>query len=645
MTSINYSVKGFSVAFKQNLKRQSVGAASAVIVSTFGAFIGFAYILSYIMAELKHGSLYEATSEMITVMSFSMVVSAVYSLFSAPRLFNQIYSKRACDFYFSAPIKRSAYFNANMLYGAITNSIIVVLPALIFFLLCKMHPAYIVKFDYSVVFNTLGGFLIASLAAFSLLILCAVCAGRKIHYIINAYICIGATVFIISGVLNCINNIWGMKTDSMLFPALNPLMNVISVYFNSEDKKTVLILSAVSLAELIVTYAVGFILFKNRKAEVAELSVSGKIVPYVFLSIVSASAFLYFSFISDFLPIVTVGSVLAVIVTIVFSLVFYKKVFTKQTGITCAAVCAVCICFLCIMHFPKYSNYVEFIPEESEIEDVRVSNPFISNYSVPPVINLINNAADGYDEEQYSNVITFKSESGINGIRELHKKIISEETIKASKKWPTDLYSYISSGFGYLDTAFDAYNVRLEYELKNGKTVTRTYSVNARCVYDAFIRAFKNEEALSQIEPFNLESDDILFMTVDYYDDYDMVQTNNLQLDSYDELLSLVLKDRINEKDEQFVADSYELGMYYQPEMDMNYGDIYPETESVWYYAVEFYYLNPDAAEDVRQEVENMSANKIIENTWKYDDIGVYYFTVEAHHENTMKYIEHLIND
>ena len=648
MTSINYSVKGFSTAFKQNFKRQSVGTAVTIIIAGFGALAGFAYITSYMAGNIPSGSTYDGTGEMIAIMSFSMVICAFYSLFLAPRLFNQIYSKRACDFYFSAPIKRSAYFNANMLYGAMANVIIVVAPSLVFFLLCKIQPSYIVKFNYIYVFNAMGGFLTAALASFSILIMCAVCAGRKIHYIINVYICIISTMYVVSGFLSSINSIWGMKAKSILFPALNPLINVISVFFNSDDRKAILVLSAVSAAELIITYAVGFMLFKNRKAEVAELSVSGKIVPYVFLSVVLASAFLYFSTISEFLPIVISGVFFAVVLSIVFSLVFYKKVFTKQTGITCAAVCAVCICFLCIIYFPKYSNYVEYIPEQSEIEDVRVSNPLISSYSEPPIGNLIANATDYYndDEWQDSNVIVFKSENGISGIRELHKKIISEETIKASQVKPTDLYSYIASGFGYIDEAFDQYNVMFEYNLKNGKTVTRTYSVNAHYVYDEFVKAFKNEETLSQIEPFKLESDNILFITVDYYDENDMIQTKKIRLDSYDELLSLMLKDRMGESDRLFVMDSYELGMDYVPDGESEYEDdsVYLETESNQYYDVGFYHLNPDLTDEERKRIENMTENQIINNIWDIDGVDVDHFTAESRHENTIKYIEHLIN-
>ncbi len=660
MTSINYSANGFSAVFKDNLKRCSGPQIAGLVLSVLFSFFLFGYIISQVndgLIVLKDK--YDATAEAFAVIIFSSAICFFLNIISAPRLFRGIYSKRATDFYFSAPIKRGVYFNANMLFAAIANIVITVLPLLTFLVLCKLPENLRASFDYSAVFSLLVAALLSVLAFFAVLVVCAVCSGRIIHYAVFAIISLFSTIFFASGIMNGINSIWGFYTDSIIFSAVNPLLNFFTSVFRAYNIKSILILSAFSVVEIAAAYLAGYILFKNRKAEAAELSVSGKIMPYIFHSVLVISAFLYLGFISNLVTVIISGIIFSVLVTLLYTVVLYRKPMIRKTAVTCAVVCAVCICFVAAVHLQNSLGYVMYVPETEEIQSVQVSSPYYSDEYIMPVTSLIENSIDNQDDENLR--ITFESEDKINGIRNFHKKIVDKNTINASKVDIKDIYSII---FLYDDRQL--YDVKIQYNLKNGKTVSRTYSVDTASIYKEFVAAFKNEEALSQTEPFNLNKDDIAFMQVDYYGETDEtlneIYTDIFKPESYDELFNIYMDDLLSQSDEDFVfytaANSF--GMYYYQEYEYSdeeltaYADKEASDETVLedykYYSITLYTIKPDVNEETRKKLKNMTIEQISEyirsdSVYEDDFFDTYYFDVDnSLTKNTMDYVANRIN-
>ncbi len=115
MISINSS-NNFSAVLKNNFRRY----AALFIVFQIFAVLFSGFLISF-YADSYDGS-YNSTNNITN--TFSDICMPLFAFFCSIEafilvavMFRGIYSKRASDFYFSLPVKRGAWFNADFLFG------------------------------------------------------------------------------------------------------------------------------------------------------------------------------------------------------------------------------------------------------------------------------------------------------------------------------------------------------------------------------------------------------------------------------------------------------------------------------------------------------------------------------------------------
>jgi hypothetical protein len=391
----------------------------------------------------------------------------IYCLFQCPKYFGEIYKKRSCDYYFASPITRGEYFNSAFLFGAVVVTLSYVSGALVNLAILKS----IVKAGIIVDFNSCISMLLALLAAFALLLLCAVLAGKKLHYIVLSVIALLSAPLALTGIATNLNYVWGFIHQSISFAALSPVGNAICAYSNEygfyDQPWRLIVISAV---EIVACYIVGLIVFKRRKAEVAEVSLSGKIVPFFFLATLQISAFMYFSQAKNYVIVLATGIVAAAVVTLVYTAIFYKKAFTKETLTTLICTGLACTVFLSAVYLPGHSFYVKYVPKAEEVEsvDFTVDDLTFSEFS-SGVFNMLIYSYGGSDPEAY----TVKSAEGIEKVIALHEKVLTDE-VKENTVVETDNYLSpysIDSNFGF----------EIKYHLKSGKPLRASIILIQSC--------------------------------------------------------------------------------------------------------------------------------------------------------------------
>lgn len=651
MTSANSLSKGgFSAALKTTVKQRGAGAA---VLFVFNMLISFAIAVLAVLdyrTEIKSISV-DLTYEASIVAGIAALTDMVYSFFASFRYFKEIYKKRNCDFYFSAPIKREEYFNANFLFGTLVTTLSIVIPAVLFCIYVKFQVISKVSFfiDVKIFAAAVLVILLAALALLSAFIMCAVISGKRLHYIVLCLICASFAPAAFAGVANKMNTVWGIMLDPANFEALSPIGNLLKVFsiLPQISAKSFIALLAVMLIEFLGMYAAGHYIFKKRKAEIAEVAITGKAVPFIILAVLALSAFLNVFSGSDPALSIICGMIAAAVVTLIFTFIFYKKPFIKQTAVTLVVVSALSLCFVLCVNSSDFFGYVSYVPEESEVESVELSGA--NDYSYASLTERIIGVSyfDGlYNDYSDSSVLHLKSEESIKNVLEMHRKIVEKETIKASNR----IYDSFSDDYDY-DGAYDC---KIIYTLKNGKKVVRSYSVNPKSVYEEYVKVMKTEEALSQMVPFRLGDEEILFATVsesdaeiEYYNDYELPSSEALipADNGYSRLLDCLLADRMNKDNKLFLNNMYDsYGMNYYTD-SYNY---YDASASVY---ITFYTWADGTTDEEKAKFSDMTPAQLKKY---YDDmyrlrvsgnsdesmpVNEYYIEILSEDENTLEYL------
>lgn len=514
MTSTTLKYKSnFAPAFSKTFKRRLIDMiamfAVAIIIPVFALLAAFS---DYITSNF-HGKV-DMTPESITIVYIIAVICGFFALSVAPKMFSEIYKKQSCDLYFSTPIKREEYFCANFLYGFAVIATSFFMTGLIYNIAVPLMSNKNIKFtiDWVAYLETAVPIFLAIISLFSIFILCTVTAGRRIHYLLLCFISILCTSTLTGGFVATINSIWGMSVNSIIPSAFNPIENAFCSALN-EFKYTV-ILSVISVIETAVMFIVGLIVFKRRKAEAAEVTLTGKIIPYVFLAILAGAAFMYGNFINGTIITILAGTVSAALMTMAFSGIFYKKVFTKQTGITAVCVCVICSLFTGCVYAPSYSSFIKKLPDATEVESVEIYDLSYNSEFSGFISAINNNVLFNYD---LGSDIKITSEQGIEDAIALHQKLIDDQTIEGSQQ--VNNISFLNYIFDdSYDMFWSTYDCRIVYNLKSGGKITRTYSALTKYIITEFAALMKNEEALNQTSPFNINKDNILFADYERYD-------------------------------------------------------------------------------------------------------------------------------
>lgn len=625
MTSTNSSYKPKSklaALFAETAKRYIPGAAVAFVIALIA--VGGVYGIQATSYIFDMGEI-DVTSDSILFSVCLFFGAAVYNLVAVIRMYSEIYSKQASDYYFSRPVSRVDIFNANFLFGSIVTAVIIAVPLIIYYAMVSgsSHGEAVLVINQQQYFKQLAVIVCSSLAVFSVLTLCAVIAGKKIHYFVLALISLVSTSVAAIGAVEKLNNIWGIRINENEPSIISPLYNY------SQSKVGMMIPLIIALAEFLIIYAAGLTAFRKRRAECAQTDVSGNVLPCVMLAIITFSGFMMPMFQKNFFKTAILGFIIAVVLFFVFNAVFYKKAFTKKTAATFGFVCAFSLIFLGVIYFPSYDNFVSYIPQEDEIESVEYICDDFNGYYGNDLYSLF---IGTQIEENEDISIEYKQTENIRKMLDFHKKMVSAQTI---------MQSIGNSDVLQSDSDMGICSCTIMYTLKDGRTVKRSYDANAKCIIDEYIAILKNEEALSQTAPFN-EEDEVLFVLYDPYyttedetafeeygysetdsfyvsDEYRLQNDNTVDIpqDMWGQLFDGLMADRLSETDRLFLYNQNISGQIYYDADDL---DAYPESIGYISYAT----LSDGVSEDEKQKILKMTPQerqKYYEYSMTSDDI------------------------
>lgn len=656
-TTLNYK-GGFKAVFAKTFKQQLPGTIVLIFLSVLASVLSAAGTIISNSSSVFTNK-YDITDDVILLVNYFCVVCMIFSLFLAMQMFKEIYSKRACDTFFAMPIKRSEYFIAKYLYGAVINIVAMVVMAAINIAILLSASTKLVTYimDFSAFFRIAAAFLFDTLCVYTLFVFCAVLSGKRVQYFFFVIIALFAPVCITTGAIDVVNKIWGVDANSFIVSIIHPVQNILMLwessveYALSADKNLYIIL--VEAAEMVALFAAGYIVFKNRKAEIAEFTPSGKILPFMFLAFVVAAEFLQCASKLNYFIAMPLAILFSVIGTMIFSGVFYKKIFIKKTAITFAVSGALCILFVGLVSFPSYSNYVKYVPETDEIESVELIDGSMGliNYSS---ISYYSDALSVYDFET-SGSYKFAAADSIENAVQLHKKIIDDETIKRGKALNSDTWGDMMQ-YDYVYE--NSYECRIVYHLKNGKTVTRRYAVPAKMISDEMVALMKTEEALSQFGITAVKSENLIYSTFEseiYSDDTENYKktSKNLSLQETDEILKAYKKDLLNVNKAEFLDYlsrytgyyvDYYTDRYYYEDKPVDTEDMdYVTENSYWIYVMSF---TSEADDEYREKIKAMSVeelNKLSNNSEEYyEKLTSDSLYINTNYKNTYKYAQSL---
>ncbi|MDE5605149.1 MAG: ABC transporter permease [Eubacterium sp.] len=490
---------------------------------------------------------------------FSLIVSSLLAVFSAIialifvyTMYRELFSRRASDFLLAMPVKREAYYNANFLFVLINIILCFAIPFAASLFLIKSNLVYPAKFyvldvAYFAKFMLIA--LFATVAILALFVVSAVISGRKWHYFVISYFILSCGFRMAMGLTSYVNTIWGFVLERDYSFIVSPYA---SLLYSADDRiKNIVPILAALAAQVAIAYAAGLIAFKRRKAEVAETTVSGKILPFVIITaFLLANVFAFFSLDANIVVSVVIEIIAMAIAVIIITALFYRKAFNKLTltSLITSVVITIMV-VLCVELTPKATGYVDYIPEASEVESVtvEVKDNFIT---MPVSMGFITDLLESYYDDglgmydEFEHVFNLSTDEAKDAVSALHKTMISD---KAQSK-------------GAVAVMFDGYdaanNVRLKYKLKNGKTVTRSYTAYASLASDAFADVLQTDECLNQISPVNFGKD-VLFLEISpylspiYEDEMlteetaktDDISYSYLKLDDFSAFLECVKKD------------------------------------------------------------------------------------------------------
>ena len=641
----------------------SLGAASAVLS-----------LAKLNLEGAVEGSAVDITSQLtvfITLVYFSLGILWLFVL--VMNMYRELMSKRASVLYFSMPIKRETYFNTNMLFGVCNVVLSFVIVTGLALLRIKANSQFQEGLITLNIGKTIGstGVTAACLAAvFAYLAVCAVLSGRKWQFILLALITLNSVASGLSALLIYINSIWGFGMSTNYSWLIAPSGAVYSLLDGGIWKY--LIAAAI---QFIIAYIVGIMIFKKRKAEIAEISISGKIVPLILIGLCQLSFAFRALSISVKAYIGIPGAMIAVlVVTLVLGAVFYKKAFTKDTAkCLIGSVVITLVVVACVELIPKIS-YIEAVPQASEVESVTLDenagNSYINDQGA--VIDLLNDFAFmSVDSVSYDDVqpdkFTFKSDEAKAKVEALHKKIVEQSVIDNYGSEDYDWYGY--------------YSFSLEYKLKDGSTLKRVYSVATNDILLEFADLMHTREALEQTDFFGgLKEKNMAFICVNEYSDGSQAYEDDFDSDyieaagsyavlsEYDTLRQNIIKDRLNETQTEFVESlswqetdfSMATSVYKFFGELKSYSDFSEEELEKYYnnednngadYELILYAFLPNISDETKKKMESMTPEEMTAyeyeqvehtNSWIFDERYIDLF--KDTDKNTIAYLESVLS-
>lgn len=546
MTSTNSSTKFFRMLKTVFCRNAVLATVFQILTAVFAFYISSPYLSRALFGEARETDTVFVADWMY--LCYGHLCIAFGFLFAAV-LFRELYGKRASDFLFSMPVKRSVYFNANVFFGLINFVISFSVSAGIVYAAYSSSES----FDFAYFIKIMAVLLLCVSAVFLVFAFCAAASGKLWHYLLLAFI---ITVIITFGALSAAiyinNSVWGLRFKVGYAWSVAPFG---LFYRGMTGRAQFLPARAILLfIQAAAAYAAGLAVFKRRKAETAEDRVSGKAVPAVFIIICILSEILFCLCLSEigFSLRIAVAAAVSLVTAVVLSAVFYRKVLGKGAVCGLGTALLVSAVFIGTVEFVLPEKYSTVVPKPEEVKSAvvysngtsgitSIQKELYSSFSVdipkilfdrpPSVYNLF----EGNGEDtQYA--YTFAQEDSKEKLFALHSRLASEELRK--KACQKDHYE---NGYNSL---------KIEYELKNGKKITRFFSWGSDDAFSEYAALLKTEEGLNRIMPFNLKPENIFCASISltYPQAYSCYGTeaspfHDMYLSDYTELLDAMKKD------------------------------------------------------------------------------------------------------
>lgn len=636
---------GFVPTLKNVFRRNAVGL---VLTQLFALLITtFAATDSLSMKPLETMDItidYSASLSSVLVMfSFAVSLITVYILY------RELFSRRASDFLLAMPVKREAIFNANTFFCVlnIVLSYIISFAGSIFLIKSNViYPAKFYTFDIAVFAKLFLISFLSSIAVFALFTACAAISGRKWHYFILCYFSVSGVFGAAIGLSRYIDSIWGFTLDYNYGFIVSPVAS--AVFSVNERLKNVPVIVIALVVQTAIVYAAGLIAFKRRRAEVAETTISGKILPFIMITVFLLSdAVTVLSFSNRFYVNLIIAFIVMILFVLIITALFYRKPFNKLTLASLAASFAITgIVVFCVGFVPKATGYVDYVPEANEVESVTVemNNQY---YDDTQSISLLSSLLSGpyYYNDEFYNIngksYTVSTDEAKSAVSIFHKKMISDKTID----------TYYNGNDKY---DWDAVNrISLKYHLKNGDTVLRTYYVNASSVCNEAVEFLKTDECLKQIPPMSFENDEILFIIADFSDE-NKEDIQYLELGDYKTLTEAVKKDIMNYSGKDFASilnTGFDANFYNDEDFEDDYfsGDLIGDSDSLFKITIDRF--SPSASKEQREKMSRMRPAEmirydndyVIKNGYEVDYLLDYTdIYVHKSDKNIIKYFESL---
>lgn len=584
-----------------------------------------ALIISNVEQMFDSYSKYDVTGNMSIAMMIAAAACTLFSFFTAPRLFKETFKKQQCDIYFSLPVKRSEYFTANYASGLITNFSVYlacILSVVIQSAIYTNKEKADIQFMVLLCIETL----LCIVLIYTTFILCAAVSGKRVHYILVTLLLMVSTTYAVNGVCAKLSTIWG-------FPAYNPT-GIFSIspilylewyMYNSSVPRIIFMLLIIA-----AVFALALFCFKKRRAEVAQTSLSGKVVPLVLLAVFIASAFFYGDSWGKKYVGVIFGLLLCGICGLLYSAVFFKKPYTKQSAIVTACMAVVCAIISIIPIMPsQFRGFEKIVPEASEVESVAmgIDDIYVDEYLVYS------------DDMSESGSLQFTSEDAIQKVVAYNNAICEDEIIEKSKEESNISLLRTLLFEGYLEplsyeTVRDG--ILLTYKLKNGKTIHKYYNVADGAKSDELASVLMTNDVFDSIEFLNLKQEDILQSEIskyklsdhagstddtddtddDFYnEDYEAVKTHK-QITDFSEFKNAYRKDiekcsSINQI--KIMLSMIGGGGYYggyDSAYDLGYSgftDYYDYGDNTYNYQIDVYYYDKNITDEDKKAIEKMT--------------------------------------
>lgn len=578
-------------------------------------------------------------SSVLEMFSFVITLIAVYILY------RELFSRKASDLLLSMPIKREAFFNANAFFCVLNITLLYVNSFIVSVFLIKsdvIYPAKFYIFDIAVFAKLFLISFLFSISVFTLFTVCAAISGRKWHYFILCYFSVFSVYGVAIGFSNYINSIWGFAIDYDYSFIVSPVASaMVSV---NEKLKNILVLVIVLIVQIAIVYAAGLFVFKYRKSEVTETTISGKILPFIMITaFLLSGAVIVLSFSNHFYLNLMLALIVMILSMLIITALFYRKPFNKLTLTSLiVSFCITAIAVFCVDVIPRVTGYVNYIPETSKVECVTIE---MSDFDKTQSVSLLSDFFSlPYTSDDYyiynRKSYTVSTDEAKSAVSVLHKKLISDETI----------YEYYNDNDEY---TYDTINkISLKYVLKNGKTVLRTYCVNASSVYNEAAEFFKTDECLKKLPPMNFENEDVLFIIADFSDD-NRKNIQYIELDEYKTLMEAIEKDIKNYSSKDFVlrmSTGFSADFYNDEDFDDNYflGD-FEEPNLLFKITIDKF--SDSATKEHKEKMRRMSPDEmikydndnVIKNNYKVDYLLDYtVVNVRKSDKNIIRYFESL---